>query len=61
MIESYQSEQKPFAVMFVDINDFKQINDRYGHETGDQALIEFCPEIALKHPLGRPGRSPGRR
>ncbi len=45
MIESYQSEQKPFAVMFVDINDFKQINDRYGHETGDQALIEFAQRL----------------
>jgi diguanylate cyclase (GGDEF)-like protein/PAS domain S-box-containing protein len=28
-----------FAVMFVDLNDFKPINDRHGHDFGDAVLV----------------------
>lgn len=41
LLQNLQKKGKPYAVLFLDIDKFKQINDTWGHKAGDQALIEF--------------------
>lgn len=47
------------ALLFIDLNDFKQINDQFGHETGDE-LLRIAGErlqkgLRASDIIGRPG------
>lgn len=44
--EFYQNNT-PFCILSIDIDDYKHINDNYGHETGDR-VIRFIGKSLLK-------------
>jgi diguanylate cyclase (GGDEF)-like protein len=38
--------QQPLAVLLVDIDDFKAVNDTYGHGTGDEVLVRVARALS---------------
>lgn len=44
-IEYAEKESQMIAVMYIDIDKFKRINDSFGHEVGDQLLKQFANRL----------------
>ena len=51
LVSFNESNQEEFSLVMLDIDDFKYINDTYGHDIGDQVLIEMS-EIITDHIYG---------
>ncbi|WP_415059099.1 diguanylate cyclase domain-containing protein [Halopseudomonas sp.] len=47
MIKEMERHSKKGAVFFLDIDDFKKVNDSLGHEVGDKLLTEAANRLNL--------------
>ncbi len=47
LIASGERHGTAFSLFLIDVNNFRQINDIYGHAVGDQALKAFARQLML--------------
>lgn len=57
-IETHRRDGTKMAVLFVDIDDFKFFNTKYGHNVGDQVLL-FLTSVLARETKGKVGRAGG--
>jgi two-component system cell cycle response regulator len=59
LVNAINLEKNQVSIMLIDIDDFKQVNDLYGHSFGDQVIIEVAKigqdTIRVEDVIGRVG------
>ena len=45
LLARYEAYSEPFSIIMLDIDHFKNVNDTYGHDIGDEVLISFTHTI----------------
>lgn len=59
VLSEYVRRVQSFAVLFIDIDGFKPVNDTFGHDIGDQVLIaiaqRMCSVVASSDTIARLG------
>lgn len=46
-LSRFERNQKTFCVVMLDLDDFKEINDKYCHECGDYVLVEIARTLSF--------------
>ncbi|NOH79969.1 EAL domain-containing protein [Vibrio sp. RE86] len=50
--KKHQWKNKAFALLYIDLDKFKVLNDTYGHSNGDKLLVELAKRINKMKPKG---------